>query len=128
MALPRRKWFGALLVIQKDIRNNGRWFGALYEDKDAIIATHNEEGKIIIKLRRYDAVLRLSIQDNGGGIKIVPIEKIFEPYVSTKEESEGTGIGLYMSKLIIEKSMKGKLEAENSEDGAVFMIELEKEI
>lgn len=95
--------------------------------KDAIIATRDNDGKIIIKLRRYDAILRLSIQDNGGGIKIEPIEKIFEPYVSTKEESEGTGIGLYMSKLIIEKSMKGKLEAENFEDGAIFVIELERE-
>ena len=66
----------------------------------------------------------MSIQDNGGGITIRPLEKIFEPYVTTKEQNEGTGIGLYMGKLIIEKSMKGKLEAQNKKDGAIFTIEV----
>lgn len=95
--------------------------------KDAIIASHTLNPKIIIKLRRYEAVVHLTIQDNGGGITIVPIEKIFEPYVSTKEQNEGIGIGLYMAKLIIEKSMKGKLEGRNEEGGAIFTIELERE-
>ena len=66
----------------------------------------------------------LSVEDNGGGILMTPIEKIFEPYITTKEQNEGTGIGLYMAKLIIEKSMKGKLEAQNKKDGAVFTIEV----
>lgn len=70
--------------------------------------------------------MRLIVKDNGGGITIHPIEKIFEPYVSTKEQNEGTGIGLYMAKLIIEKSMKGKLEARNENGGAIFTIEIEK--
>ena len=66
----------------------------------------------------------MSVEDNGGGILITPIEKIFEPYMTTKSDNEGTGIGLYMSKLIIEKSMKGRLYAQNKVDGAIFTIEI----
>ena len=68
----------------------------------------------------------LRIEDNAGGIKTEPIEKIFEPYFTTKESSSGTGIGLYMSKLIIEKNMGGTLKAYNSENGAIFCIEIKK--
>ncbi len=84
--------------------------------KDAIIASQQEEGKITITLNVVGKIAQLSIQDNGGGIQIHPIEKIFEPYVTTKEQNEGTGIGLYMAKLIIEKSMKGKLKVQNHDD------------
>jgi signal transduction histidine kinase len=94
--------------------------------KDAIIASGKRDGKITISLESDETTVRLIIQDNGGGIKIEPIEKIFEPYMSTKEQNEGTGIGLYMAKLIIEKSMRGKLEARNENGGAIFTIELEK--
>ena len=92
--------------------------------KDAIIASQKEKGVISIRLRVSGKTTRLSIQDNGGGITIHPIEKIFEPYITTKEQNEGTGIGLYMAKLIIEKSMKGKLEAQNKQSGAIFTIEV----
>jgi len=94
--------------------------------KDAIIASGKQGGKITISLESDETTVRLIIQDNGGGIKIEPLEKIFEPYMSTKEQNEGTGIGLYMAKLIIEKSMRGKLEARNENGGAIFTIELEK--
>ena len=94
--------------------------------KDAIVASGKQDGKIIIGLESDETTVRLVVQDNGGGIQISPIEKIFEPYVSSKEQNEGTGIGLYMSKLIIEKSMKGKLEVRNENGGAIFTIELEK--
>ena len=94
--------------------------------KDAIIASGKQGGKIIMSLESDESMVRLIIQDNGGGIQIRPIERIFEPYISSKEQNEGTGIGLYMAKLIIEKNMKGKLDVRNEKEGAIFTVELEK--
>ena len=68
----------------------------------------------------------LSIEDNGGGVFVEPKSKIFEPYFTTKENSNGTGIGLYMSKIIVEKNMKGNLKVENTNKGAKFSIHIPK--
>ena len=103
-------------------------FNLLSNAKDAIISSGKHDGKITISLQSDEKSVRLIIQDNGGGIQIEPVEKIFEPYISTKEQNEGTGIGLYMAKLIIEKSMGGKFEARNENGGAIFTIELEKDL
>ena len=65
----------------------------------------------------------LMISDNAGGIENANINKIFEPYFSTKEKSDG--IGLYIAKTIIEKEMKGTLTVRNSTEGAVFTIALQ---
>ena len=66
----------------------------------------------------------VSVSDNAGGIEVSILEKIFEPYFSTKTEKDGTGLGLYMSRTIIEQHCQGKLSAENIESGALFRIEL----
>ena len=72
-----------------------------------------EDKKILINLKKEDDLIILEFIDNGGGIKENIIDRIFEPYFTTKHKSIGTGIGLYMSKQIIETQMNGKLEVEN---------------
>lgn len=67
-----------------------------------------------------DAII--CICDNAGGIEAGILDKIFEPYFTTKHASSGTGLGLYMSKMIVNNSMKGLIIAENKNNGACFTI------
>ncbi len=66
----------------------------------------------------------LTITDNAGGIAEEIITKIFDPYFTTKGPDKGTGVGLFLSKTIIEKNMGGRLSACNSGNGAEFRIEV----
>lgn len=71
-----------------------------------------ENGEICKEFSSKSCV-KILFTDNGGGIKLEDIQKIFEPYFTTKHKSVGTGIGLYMSKQIIEKQMEGSIEVRN---------------
>jgi len=94
--------------------------------KDILIQRKIKNPKIVILIEEEDNKAVVTIKDNAGGIKVEPIDKIFEPYFTTKEDTGGTGIGLYMSKLIIERSMGGILVVKNDKEGASFTIRLKK--
>lgn len=90
--------------------------------KDAVIATAQYEPHIRVQVERTPEQIRIRFEDNGGGMAEETLHKIFEPYFTTKEEGKGTGIGLYMSKTIIENSMNGTLEVANIAGGACFLV------
>lgn len=83
-----------------------------------------DQPAIKIQCSHENSVNLIEISDNGGGIKTDILDKIFDPYFTTKFMSQGTGLGLYMTKMIIEKNMGGKITARNTADGAAFVIEL----
>jgi signal transduction histidine kinase len=92
--------------------------------KDALISNNlNREKNIYISLFKKEHKVVITIQDNAGGVDKNIINHIFDPYFSTKLKKNGTGLGLYISKMIIEEHMEGKLSVENSKDGALFKIE-----
>jgi len=77
------------------------------------VSTYSENGKSVV-----------TITDNGGGIKEDIADKIFDPYFTTKELGKGTGIGLFLSKTIIEKNMGGRLSFRNVANGSEFRMEV----
>ncbi|WP_421715756.1 ATP-binding protein [Arcobacter arenosus] len=94
--------------------------------EDVLIERKIEDKKIFIETKEEDNYIVLSINDNAGGIKEELLSKIFEAYFSTKKNKDGTGLGLYMSRTIINKHCNGKLEASNNKYGAVFSIKIPK--
>ncbi|MDZ7817685.1 MAG: HAMP domain-containing sensor histidine kinase [Aliarcobacter sp.] len=82
------------------------------------------DAKIEINIFKENKNIVITIFNNCGNIDEQIIERIFEPYFTTKFENQGTGIGLYMTKVIVEKNMNGKIEAKNLNDGVEFIIKL----
>ncbi len=90
--------------------------------EDVLIEKKIQNPKITLETLNDDGCQVLVIKDNAGGIDEDIIHMIFDPYFSTKKEKDGTGLGLYMSKTIIEDHCNGKLSVSNDEEGAVFKI------
>lgn len=90
--------------------------------KDAVLDSRQAAPTIRLRAARDGNSLKIDVEDNGGGISPDIIDKIFEPYFTTKEEGKGSGIGLYMSKMIVENNMNGRLAASNTPEGARFSI------
>ncbi len=90
---------------------------------DVLVDREIKEPKITIRSYKDDRYIFLEIGDNGGGIPDDIITNIFNPYFTTKAK-DGTGLGLYMSQMIIRDHCKGSLEVENSDLGAIFTIKV----
>ncbi|MEA3354352.1 MAG: ATP-binding protein [Campylobacterota bacterium] len=92
--------------------------------KDILLNNNIESKKIILSVLKEDDNAVVTIEDNAGGIPKEIMPKIFDPYFTTKHQSQGTGIGLYMSNTIVKNSLKGKIYAENTQQGAKFIIKI----
>ena len=95
--------------------------------KDAVVDNEVKSPTLKISTSQNETQVVIRIQDNAGGASAEVLERMYEPYFTTKFESHGTGIGLYMSKMIIENSMRGSLVSENNGDGLLTIIIIEKE-
>ncbi len=96
--------------------------------KDALIGNNVADGFVHVKVTNDEDTTVISVCDNAGGIPAEVINRIFDPYFTTKEEGKGTGIGLYMSKTIIEEHMNGSLQVANVDKGACFSIVFKSEV
>jgi len=92
--------------------------------KDQLIQNDIERPTINISTHMKNGVLYIEISDNAGGVEEENLDKIFDPYYSTKLEKNGTGLGLYMSKVIIKDYHHGDIYAKNSDNGAIFTIRI----
>lgn len=96
---------------------------AILERRGKGLMPPGEEGRIDAGFYRRGNIIMITITDNGGGIPEENMDKIFDPYFTTKKDGKGTGIGLYIAKTIIEKNMGGRLYAANKGNGMQFTIE-----
>jgi len=119
------------ITLTKELHSTALFFTYPNEIKQVILNLLKNTEDILIEknipnpkitIQTYDNILL--VKDNGGGVPEEIIDKIFDPYFSTKTQKDGTGLGLYMSKIIIEKHCGGTLSVSNDEEGAVFKIEL----
>jgi len=92
--------------------------------KDAIKENDIKEPWVELNLEKKEKYFLLTIEDNAKGIPEKIIDKIFDPYFTTKHKSQGTGLGLHMSYKIVTESLRGKLYVENTKNGAKFFIEI----
>lgn len=133
-----RKLIGASLknndiTLEIEIEDDFEIIGFSNEIAQAFLNIFNNAKDILVERDVRDASIHIkafsdaqrhvvTIEDNAGGIDTHPLEKIFEPYFSTKHAKSGTGIGLYMTKTIIEKNNHGTIEVSNGLHGALFTI------
>ncbi len=94
--------------------------------EDVLVEKEIQDAYIKIRTYKENNVKVLEISDNGGGVPEDMIDNVFDPYFSTKSKKNGTGLGLYMSKIIIEDHCGGQLLVSNDENGAVFRIVLKE--
>jgi len=87
-----------------------------------------KDKKLSIMVQKYAKSISIHIEDNAGGVDDAVIQKVFDPYFTTKKQSGGTGLGLYVAKIMVEQNMKGRLTLANTQKyatkGAKFTIQI----
>jgi C4-dicarboxylate-specific signal transduction histidine kinase len=92
--------------------------------RDVLTEREIKDPRVTITIGSENGRAVVTIADNAGGIPKDIMGKIFDPYFTTKGPQHGTGVGLFMSKTIIEKNMGGRLSVRNQSNGAEFRIEV----
>lgn len=92
--------------------------------EDILLEKEIANARILLTIYSDNEYASVDVEDNGGGVAEDVIEKVFDPYFSTKKAKEGTGLGLYMSKTIVEEHCGGKLLLKNQREGACFSIKI----
>ena len=100
----------------------------LKNSQDQLLEKQIKNPTIMIRTYKRDNQLYLELSDNAQGIEKEHLAHIFDPYFSTKDQKNGTGLGLYMSKIIIDDHHKGEISVKNAPDGACFTIRLNPDI
>jgi len=93
---------------------------------DALSEIDKDDAKLLVYARELDEIVYIYVEDNANGISDENLEHIFEPYFSTKGKN-GTGLGLYMSQMIVEKQFHGEILVESSSSGTKFIVEISKQ-
>jgi signal transduction histidine kinase len=110
-----------LEIFDKELKQV--FLNILSNAKDALVENKETNRAIFIKAFKEDNKNIITISDNAGGIPNDIINKVFDPYFSTKAKN-GTGLGLYMSKTIVDEHLNGLLSVSNGIDGAIFRVEV----
>jgi len=115
---------GEILVYGFPSEFSQTLLNVLNNAKDALLDNKINDAEVYINVGLDDNYGFVKVKDNAGGIPADILDKIFDPYFTTKDEGKGTGIGLYMSKIIVEQNMNGKLIVNNISNGAEFIIKI----
>ena len=116
--LPVTTYCNEVIQVLLNVINNA---------KDIIVINNQKNGVITLRVYAEGDDACFEIRDNAGGIPEAVLPHIFEPYFSTKESRGGTGLGLYISQMIIEKHLNGSIRAENSGGGARFTVSIPRQ-
>jgi len=95
---------------------------------DALNENKVSDKMITIHIVDREQYIHINIEDNADGVDKNIIAKIFDPYFTTKQKSSGSGLGLYIAKIIIEQNMQGKLSVHKETTGAKFDIKIKKKL
>jgi PAS domain S-box-containing protein len=113
----------AELMLHTQKKELGQVLLAIYNNAiDAFDEGYSSQKHLHCSARTTRHGVELQVSDTAGGIAAEEITQVFEPYYSTKSEKNGTGLGLYMAKMIVDQSLGGQIEARNEKEGACFVI------